>query len=741
MPVDRFMIAPFNSGLENDVRPWLIPDDAFAELNNAYVFRGRVRKRFGSRFMVGSSTPTDGYEQLRSRLRINVGTTDGAGNFGPAIMPGLTGKIGQAFSVGDEIFTVFQANGPTYSTGTGAAAYNTATRSVTITGAAALTDVYFYPAEPVMGLTNYELNAINDEPIFAFDTQFAYQFTGGGWERLVGGADTWSGTNKDFFWATNWRGINSNDIYMFVTNYKFTGTLTGSDTMRYWDGTTWSVFQPGFTSGVATNTILTARIIVPFKDRLILLNVIENTGVAPGTNRTYANRCRFSQNGSPVAVDAWYENVPGKGGFIDAPTKEAIVTAQFVKDRLIVYFERSTWELAYTGNQILPFVWQQINTELGAESTFSQVPFDKVVLGVGNVGIHACNGSNVDRIDSKIPDEVFEIHNEDNGIERVYGIRDYVTEMVYWTFPAVDQTAIQPYPNRILVYNYKNNSWAFNDDSFTCFGYYQSVAGETWGSITDEWQERIDVWGSGSLQAKFRNVIAGNQEGYVVIIDPGLSRNAGCLQLTDLLAGVFNVPLYIRDHNLRAGDYILIENAQGSGTISSLNGNIFLVSSVTSEHEIVIQVPGGITGNYVGGGTVARVSIIDMRTKQFNFYQQEGRNAYVSKVDFLVDSTENGEIAVDYFVSTSLLSMTHESLVTGSLLGSGVLETFPYANIPFEAQQTRVWHPVYLQADGECVQLHLYLNDEQIVDPDIALSDFQLHAMTFYAQRSASRLQ
>jgi len=124
-----------------------------------------------------------------------------------------------------------------------------------------------------------------------------------------------------------------------------------------------------------------------------------------------------------------------------APTEEAIVSAEFIKDRLIVFFERSTWELAYTGNQVLPFVWQKINTELGSEATFSVVPFDKVVLAIGNTGVHACNGSNVERIDTKIPDTVFEIFNKENGVSRVAGVRDYFNEMVYWSFP-LDNTSI-----------------------------------------------------------------------------------------------------------------------------------------------------------------------------------------------------------------------------------------------------------------------------------------------------------
>jgi len=45
---DRFLIAPMNSGLITAVKPFAIPDDSFSRLSNAYVWRDRVRKRFGS---------------------------------------------------------------------------------------------------------------------------------------------------------------------------------------------------------------------------------------------------------------------------------------------------------------------------------------------------------------------------------------------------------------------------------------------------------------------------------------------------------------------------------------------------------------------------------------------------------------------------------------------------------------------------------------------------------------------
>lgn len=735
MAKDRFFIGPVNTGLQNDVRPWLIPDDAFALLNNAYIYHGRVRKRFGSRLMNGNVPAATA--QLSSRLRVQIGTTDGNGDISTTV-PGSIFKIGQMFSIGTQMFTVYQTGTPAAMYITGAATlgtYNTTTGAVVINGAAATTAVYFYPAEPVMGLITYDTANINDEPVYAFDTQFAYQFTGA-WQRL--GTAVWTGTNADanskFFWGANYRGTNANDKILFISNFNFTSTLTNSDPIRYWDGTVWANLQPQFNS-TATSTILTARCIVPFKDRLLLLNVVENTGVAPGTNTQYPNRVRFSQNGSPFDASAWREDLAGRGGYLDAPTSEAIITCEFLKDRLIVFFERSTWELVYTGNEILPFRWQQINTELGVESTFSVVPFDKVVIGVGNVGVHACNGANVERIDDKIQDEVFSIHNGNEGVLRVYGIRDYVTEMIYWTFPS--DVPNPTFPNRVLTYNYKNGAWAFFDDSITCFGYYQEQSDITWEDLPQPWQEVTLQWDSGVLQSQFRNVLAGNQEGYVFVADPEVMRNSASLQITDLQYSGNVVTLTITDHNLVVGDFIAIENAQG---VTALNDSVFPVATVVDTNTITINTTVS-SGTYTGGGTAARVSRIDIRTKQYNFYATQGRNVYVEKVNFMVDRTVNGEITIDYSPSSSDTFLVSDAQATGAILGNNVLQTSPYTDIPFESTQNRLWHPVYLQGDGECVQLRIYLSDDQMQSTSIAWSDFEMHAMLFYTTPTSSRLQ
>ncbi len=738
---DRFYIGMLdeNASLQTNLEPFGIADKAFTDLTNAYVWRGRVKKRFGARLMEGTTAQITGLEQIQSRLKLVIGTTNNMGALSETV-PGDVFQGTQAFSIGNDFFTVYQDGTPAamYSTGSGSGTYNTSDGAVVFTGAPASTVAYFYPGTPVMGIVTYEQPGVNNELTIAFDTQFAYQYLANGWVRL--GTAIWTGSDSNFFWGYTSRGTSAADYYLYVTNYNAGTNLDDSDPMYYYDpgSSDWVSFTPGFTSGTATNTILTARIIVSFKGRLVLLNVVENTGDSPGTNTVYSNRARWSWVGDPTNSAAFYDNVAGSGSFEDAPTKESIVTAQFIKDRLIVYFESSTWELVFTGNQVDPFVWQKINTELGAESTFSQVPFDKVVIGIGNVGVHACNGSNVERIDEKIPDYVFDIHNDtggDNGLARIAGIRDYYAEMVYWNFPDYYQSSVYPYNNKVMVYNYKTGSWAFNDDSITAFGYFreQISEGESWQEADDEWQDADYTWTTPSLQSNFRSVIAGNQQGYTFIIDTNESSNCPALQITDIITSTSTIICFY--HNLRPGDYVKVENCVG---MTGLNGTIIQVDTITANYFTTTTT---LVGTYAGAGTLTRVTPIDFKTKQYNFYAEEDRNAYVSKVDCLVTSTANGQCTVDFLVSSSDTGIVNQLANQQVLPGTSILETSPYALSSYEAQQDRLWHPVYLWGDGEYIQLHFYLNQTQATTPSIAEAFFELHAMNIYATPTSSRLQ
>lgn len=739
MPLDKFFIAPYDaeSGLQTDVKPWLIPDSAFSNLLNAYVFRGRVRKRFGSTWLG---------DKLKTRLRIVVDTTDGGGA-SSGIVPAAAGAIGQMFSIGDNIFTVNALGTPANLLVNGTAStatFNTSTGAFVFTGVPSTTNVYWYPALPVMGLTTYEQGTINDEITIAFDTKYAYRYVGG-WERLAGettaGAATWTGSNSEFFWATTWTGAMGAEKIFFVTNFN----ESEPNFMRQFNGTVWDNFRPAINA--TPDYLWCARILVVFKNRLLAFNTWEAAAAGPAIN--YQNRCRYSQIGSPLAADAWRQDIAGRGNAIDAPTTEAIITVEFIKDQLVVFFERSSWALVYTGNQAYPFTWQQINTELGAEATFSVVPFDKVALGIGNVGIHACNGANVERIDNKIPQFVFDIHNDSDGPARVAGIRDYYVEMIYWTLPDTDTNADFPFPNRVLVYNYKTGTWAINNDSITALGYFQPVVGVTWSSDLIGWTDSV-AWGSGSLQSKFRQVIAGNQEGYTFILNADVPTNAAVLQITDITTTPITT-LTIINHNLRLLEYIYISECAYSDASDGLNNQIFQIIGVPDNNTVELSNPASFTGTYVGGGVVARVSVINITTKQYNFYAQQGRDAYVERINFMVDRTSVGQMTVDFFASSNLTSLLQAGGAggTNSIVGTCILETSPYTTVPFEADADRLWHPVYFSAEGEVVSFQISMSDTQIKTvieennsfTGPALVDFQLHAMIIYAMPTSTRLQ
>lgn len=714
MVLKSYLIGPLQEGEQNNIEPFYLPEDAYFELEDVYIWRGRVRKRFGYS-LIGSN-------DLNSRLRINLGNTDGSGNISLTV-PGAIFKIGQTFSIGSEIFTVNVTGTPATMLDTGGATlatYNTTSGALVITGAAITTPCFFYPAEPVMGLRTREASDINTENLIAFDTQFAYERSGSGWGRL--GTALWTGSDFNFFWSTNFRGANPYETFFYVVNN------VPADNIKFIPegSSTWTNFRPQLNS-LGTNRFLeTCRVFMPFKDRLVALNTIEDEG---GTDRTYPNRCRFSRNADPTNVtDSWTDDVAGRGGFIDAPTQEQIITAEYIKDRLIVYFERSTWELVYTGNTALPFRWQQINNELGCESSFSVIGFDKSVLGVGNVGVHSCNGINVNRIDEKIPDEVFKIHNGNDGPERVYGIRDFYNEVVYWSFP--DDTDDPTYPTRIFLYNYRNNTWAFFNDSFTCFGYYQKDSDLTWATIQDTyptWAEWNDPWGSPLFQSAFPNIVAGNQEGFVFVLDNGLSSNAQSLSITDMNAGTSR--LTVINHNLKLEDYVLVEEAQG---ITSLNGVVFQVSQIIDTDTIVLDTT--FTGTYTGDGKLSRISNLKILSKQFNPGTPVGQQFRVPYMDFLLNRTTNGEISLEYLIDTASGDTIQDQVGNDVLFGSNVLNTKVEDTQSFQVAQQQIWHRYYIQSQSQFLQLLLFMSDDQMRNLEISQSDFELHAMIFYAE-------
>ena len=775
MAQDKFFIAPLATGLQTDLPPWMIMDDAFSSLQNAYIFRGRLRKRFGSAYM---GNPPN---QFNSRFKYNVGTTDPStgnlsGNVGAAINAAqnlaIFSNVGLSFSVGTQLFTVTTTGSAAMLTnGVGTGTYNTANGDFSIVGAALNTPVYYYPSSPVMGLTVYEVGPTNNQQTFGFDQQFNYIFDGNQWSQSPT-TPTWQGTDYKFFWSANWYNLTINQVLLFVSNFNVVNQNgPGSvfdDPIYYYDGNNtlspmgWAtkkfIFIPDSSLPAQGQYVATALLIFPFHDRLVLFSTIENNGTSNfGNNTAYYQRARWSAAASPLEANAWYErgqvDSAGRtfigGGFLDATTQEKIISAEYVKDQLIVYFEKSTWAFVWTGNQILPFTWQKINTELGSQSTFSVVPFDKFALAIGNTGVHSCNGANVERIDEKIPQFIFQIQGQPTQIPRIAGIRDYFVELIYWCFPKDGQNTItQLYPTQVLVYNYVNKSWALFDDSITTFGYFEQQIGLTWANAVFQWQSSNKSWSEGISVTNFRQVIAGNQEGYVFIINPDISVNAYVLQITNItLNGINGKPQFtVINHNLATNSYIAYQNTNGV-TWSTPPGSPASFSPLADSITVVdvnnfYLNNNTYTGAYTGGGTVSTISNYNIVSKQWNPYKKQDRNVHLEKIDFIVNSTTGGGVTVDYSPSSSNLNIIQDGAPENNAIqGNNTLDTYPYTDYyPLEARQDRLWHPVYFEGEGAAVNLFIYMTDAQMRDQLVPYEDFQIEGMVLNTSPTSNRL-
>ncbi|HUV85368.1 MAG TPA: ubiquitin-activating E1 FCCH domain-containing protein, partial [Methanosarcinales archaeon] len=282
------------------------------------------------------------------------------------------------------------------------------------------------------------------------------------------------------------------------------------------------------------------------------------------------------------------------------------------------------------------------------------------------------------------------------------------------------------FPNTILVYNYTNDTWAFFKDNVTAFGYHALETELTWTESIGNWADHNEPWNSGVLESKFRYVISGNQQGFTFLMSRDWARNAFSQQITDITSAAGVVTITSINHNLTSGDWVHIHNASG---VTELNDLIYKVKNKT-ENTFELDLAPAITGTYAGNGTISLVSKIDIYTKRFNFYSSKGLSTNIGKTSFLVDNVKSGEITVDYLSSFSRLSLRQGGIDTGAILGTGILETTSIGG--FEDVEDRFWHTVYLQAQGQTVQLRLYWNDNQMRNKDISLRWFEMHGIIFY---------
>ena len=540
----------------------------------------------------------------------------------------------------------------------------------------------------------------------------------------------------------------------------YDGDMTGGTGIPVTTTTGWVNFSPPLTATTVSINGLPAGLcylvgglaILPFKDRLRFFSpyVQTSTGSAIQLNDTVI----WSWNGTPFYsslvpnnqtsnMSAYYVDQTGFGGFLSAGISQPIQTITNNEDVLLIGFGgngRKT-RFAYTANDLQPFLFYNINSELPSTSTFSSVVLDKGALDIGSFGICITDQQSSQRIDLDIPNAVFQIQKDNNGNQRVSGIRDYINEWIYFSYP-VDNSQWR-FPTQSFFFNYRDNTWAIFYENFTCHGNYRANDTLTWSTLPyNTWGEWSDPWNTGTETEYEIQVIGGNPQGYVIVKGVGTSE-----RLSGYISGItndgngltqitsYNHCLTNDNPNTFTTDFIYIEGIIGTAP-STLNNQAYPVIRVVDANNFVIDAafPGS---GYVGNGQFRRLSHPVMQTKQFPLYWEQGRQARLGRQQYLLTKPADSQVTLNIYLSQDDNDPWNNPDFAGSPNGLVYTQTLFTKLEPDNLQsmvgdgQQSIWHRVNTSLIGDTFQIGITLSDDQMLDFDIATDEIELHAMNF----------
>jgi hypothetical protein len=599
----------------------------------------------------------------------------------------------------------------------------------------------------------------------------------------------------------------SGGIFQFLTTSL--ASVPAQDGIRWYDGdptnktgipvttaTGWVNFSPPLidpTVNILSQTIaglpqgvyylVGALMIVPFQDRLMFLSPwVQSTSVGPvqlqdtiiwswtGTP-FYALPVPNNQTADP---HAYITNQVGLGGYLPAGISEPIATVGNNEDVLLIGFGgtgRQT-RFAPTGDDIDPFLFYSINSELPSSATFSSVTLDKGKVDIGSYGITMTDQQSAQRIDLQIPDSVFKIQLQNSGNQRVNAIRDYYREWIYFCYPVNNSQGPQgggdpasqliKFPTETFLFNYRDNTWAVLYENFTAHGYYRASVSRTWANVGfPTWNAWREPWNAGITSALATQVIAGNPQGYVLVKSEGTFEaisgtiNAVATHPDGTLITSYNHCVQANNPQLEFGDYLYFLNGVNADqTPLFLNTKIGLVINVVDANNFVVDIP-YVASTYIGLGNYTRLSQPYIQTKQFNLFWDEGRQTRIGVQRYLLTATTTAQVTVQIFLSqdpndpwsspnSPTLNPPPNGLVYSEVLytcrestnlGLTPANTNLQSILPLTATQQQIWHRSNTSLQGDTFQIGITLEDNQMKVLEYATAEIELHAINFNVEK------
>jgi len=465
---------------------------------------------------------------------------------------------------------------------------------------------------------------------------------------------------------------------------------------------------------------------------------------------------------------AWFEDQTGFGGFQTAGVDLPINTMSPNEDALIIGFSTKQARFLYTGNDIIPFAFFIINSELGSGSTFSAINMDEGVLTRGNRGYIITGQTNAKRFDLDIPDQIFQMQLVNNGPERFCSQRDFINEWVYFTYNAnSDNSSFYAFPNQTLQYNYRDNSWAIFNESYTTYGSFRPKTGLTWNDLpATSWNAWNGSWDTGGGTLLQPIVIGGNQQGFILLRN---QENETSEEPSLSIQNIVNSTITVPNHGLNVNDYFIITGVLDSllpdttSYAAQVNGKIFSVGVVIDANNIMVN-PALIPETYYGGGIITRMYVPFIQTKQFPTSWQFARKTRLGPQQYLFTQTVNAQVTVNIYLSQDDSTPWNAGTIipdptsmNNSLIYSAIVYTCREStnlgltpantnlhqltaislNGTSNNTQQQIWHRMNTSMIGDTIQLGITLSDAQMRGLDAngnlvcQFAEIEFHAAIF----------
>lgn len=322
----------------------------------------------------------------------------------------------------------------------------------------------------------------------------------------------------------------------------------------------WPYSDSEFTDLANWPSTLRTKIIRPYKNYLIALNLVDNSVNEP-------HSIAWSTAADPGTVpDSWAFNDPTKesGKAFLADTSGAIVDGRPLRDMFIIYKEDSVYSMRYTGGV---FVWQfrQIFNDVGmmAQDCAAEFEGQHFVVTQGDVYVH--NGVNKKSVIDNQNREYLFSSIDPNYFSRTRVIADYSKTEMWVCFVSTDSTT--GYCDTALIWNWIENTWTIRELPDVATGAYGVVDPQTsdnWNDDPAQWNTDSTVWNDRSYNpSKLKVLLASPTQGKIFLVG-----NTSLFDSSTFTSTLEKVSMYFDDDHSMKSIQSVTPHVTGNGVIN-----------------------------------------------------------------------------------------------------------------------------------------------------------------------------